>query len=190
MQHSSYQYPPRSHWVLKSPEHMFTLEQMLQTYPDACVIFTHRHPASVICSSLLIFLYAFNIYFPADHDVTKQLAQDCFQKAYEFSRLFVGFRKKHSNPKQFLDLSFDEITQRPLDTMEKIYDHFGKHFTLKHRKLVEEYLQQESREGLSKIPKVKLEDTGFKMEEINEKFAEYLKAYLPASNEKRTKNID
>jgi len=71
--------------------------------------------------------------------------------------------------------------------MEKIHNHIGKHFTLKHRKLVEEYLQQETREGISKTPKVKLSDVGFDMEQINEKFAEYLKAYLPASNEKRAK---
>lgn len=37
-------------WVLKAPEHVFTLETLWDVYPDALVIFVHRDPLKVLPS--------------------------------------------------------------------------------------------------------------------------------------------
>jgi len=95
LQHSSYQYPPRSHWVLKNPYHLYALEQMMTEFPDACVIFTHRHPASAMCSYFLNLHYMYNLYVPADHDIAEQLSHDCLQIIEDALHRFVGFRKKN-----------------------------------------------------------------------------------------------
>jgi len=184
MQHSSYLYPPQSHWIIKTPQHLLSLEQLVNEFPDACVIFTHRHPASVICSYFLLMLYSYNLYVSADHDIAKMLAQDICELFHEMLARFVEFRKKCSNSKQFLDLSFEETIQRPKETLTKIYDHFGKSFSSQHFKLVEEYLKQDSREGKSKIGKVSIQDLGFTMEELSQKFEEYLRTYLPENRRK------
>ncbi len=41
---------PGTHWVLKAPSHLFTLETLLQVYPDARIVLTHRDPLKVLPS--------------------------------------------------------------------------------------------------------------------------------------------
>ena len=41
---------PTQRWVLKSPNHLWCLPTMLETYPDARVIWTHRAPGPVLTS--------------------------------------------------------------------------------------------------------------------------------------------
>ena len=37
-------------WVLKNPSHLFALDALLEVYPDALVIQTHREPRTAIAS--------------------------------------------------------------------------------------------------------------------------------------------
>src|SRR5208283_6204119 len=41
---------PGTHWVLKAPSHLFTLQTLMQVYPDARIIMTHRDPLKVLPS--------------------------------------------------------------------------------------------------------------------------------------------
>lgn len=41
---------PTERWVLKTPNHLWNLEQLLATYPDARIVWTHREPGPVITS--------------------------------------------------------------------------------------------------------------------------------------------
>jgi len=41
---------PDRRWVLKNPSHLFALDALLEVYPDALVIQTHRAPAAAIAS--------------------------------------------------------------------------------------------------------------------------------------------
>ncbi|HCY87660.1 MAG TPA: hypothetical protein DHV36_21175 [Desulfobacteraceae bacterium] len=43
---------PNQHWVLKAPVHLFGLAQLLETYPDARIIFTHRPPLDAMVSGV------------------------------------------------------------------------------------------------------------------------------------------
>lgn len=40
----------RRHWVLKSPDHVFSLDAIRKVYPDARIVFLHRDPVSVVAS--------------------------------------------------------------------------------------------------------------------------------------------
>jgi len=44
-------------WVLKSPQHMEQLVPLLDTFPDATVVLTHRDPVSVIASAITMLAY-------------------------------------------------------------------------------------------------------------------------------------
>ena len=41
---------PGQRWVLKAPGHLLALEALLQVYPDACILLTHRDPLKVLAS--------------------------------------------------------------------------------------------------------------------------------------------
>ena len=42
--------PQRDRWVLKTGAHMWGLEHLLRTYPDARIVFTHRDPVKSVTS--------------------------------------------------------------------------------------------------------------------------------------------
>ena len=39
---------PKGRWIIKSPNHMVDLPDLLETYPDASVVWTHRDPISTM----------------------------------------------------------------------------------------------------------------------------------------------
>lgn len=41
---------PQGRWTIKSPEHLFDLEGLIATYPDACLVWTHRDPVQAFSS--------------------------------------------------------------------------------------------------------------------------------------------
>ena len=41
---------PGAPWVLKSPQHLWTLESLFEVYPDARIIQTHRDPLKIVAS--------------------------------------------------------------------------------------------------------------------------------------------
>jgi hypothetical protein len=48
LQHLQWRHPGR--WVLKYPKHLLSLDALLDTYPDAVLVWTHRDPAVVLPS--------------------------------------------------------------------------------------------------------------------------------------------
>ncbi len=48
---------PAKPWVLKSPQHLEQLPALLQTFPDATIVFTHRDPVAVIQSTVTMLGY-------------------------------------------------------------------------------------------------------------------------------------
>ena len=51
LQHLQSSHPSRQ-WVLKAPDHIFSLDALFQVFPDAVVIQTHRNPFDVLKSSI------------------------------------------------------------------------------------------------------------------------------------------
>ena len=43
---------PNERWVLKAPIHLFGLKPLLETYPDARIVFTHRDPFEAMMSGV------------------------------------------------------------------------------------------------------------------------------------------
>jgi len=41
---------PSRRWVLKSPDHIYSLDKLLRAFPDAVIIQTHRNPVEVVKS--------------------------------------------------------------------------------------------------------------------------------------------
>jgi hypothetical protein len=45
---------PRKHWVLKSPTYLYSIPSLLNIYPDAGIIWTHRDPIKAMSSAINI----------------------------------------------------------------------------------------------------------------------------------------
>jgi hypothetical protein len=109
----------RARWVLKAPGHLFALEALLAEYPDAKIIQTHRDPLRVMASMAshaTVLRQAFS-----DHANPEQIAADWSRRWSRALNAFLAVRDR-SDEGQFLDISYDDIEERPLATVKHIYE--------------------------------------------------------------------
>jgi hypothetical protein len=109
---------PARHWVLKAPGHLFALDALLTEYPDAKIIQTHRDPLRVMASMAshaTVLRQAFS-----DHADPRQIAADWSRRWSDALNSFLAVRDR-SNPGQFLDIAYDDIESRPLESIRRIY---------------------------------------------------------------------
>ncbi|MBJ7337689.1 sulfotransferase [Mycolicibacterium sp.] len=113
-------------WVLKNPSHLFALDALFATYPDALVVQCHR-PAETIMASMCSLAQhtteGWSNVFSGD-----VIGQDSLETWSRGLELFNAERAKH-DPAQFYDLDYFELIKDPLAVVEKIYARFGIDFT-------------------------------------------------------------
>ena len=131
-------------WVLKSPAHLTGLGALLETYPDAGIIQTHRDPLVAMPSlaSLRTVLHgAFsNTVDPLQIglETTSYWAQVLVQ-AIEFRRLHPAAQSR------FHDVYYHDLTRDPIGTVQRIYTYFGLPFTPEAEARMRQYLAQHPR---------------------------------------------
>jgi len=111
-----------SRWVLKAPGHLFALEGLLQRYPDARIIHTHRDPLRVM-ASMASHATVLRRAFSDDTDA-KLIAADWADRWARALDKFLAVRDR-APAAQFLDLHFESIESDPIGTVERVYDFLG-----------------------------------------------------------------
>lgn len=113
---------PERRWVLKYPAHLRELDVLLETYPDACVVQTHRDPVKVlpsICSLVTGWrsLYEGGADAPAIGAWQLELYASMMEKAMTV--------RAQAAPEHFFDFGFRELVADPVAAVARLYDHFG-----------------------------------------------------------------
>ena len=113
-----------SRWVLKCPDHTFSLDAILQTYPDARFIVVHRDPIAVL-SSVAHLTEVLRKPFLKNIDAAEIGAQ-VTSRWTEGANLLLDFdRRPDVAPERKMHLHYHELTGTPLTTIKRIYAHFG-----------------------------------------------------------------
>jgi hypothetical protein len=112
-------------WVLKSPSWLGLLPVLFGEYPDARVVITHRDPLRVLPSVVSI-LYS-TAYVRSDA-VDAETFKGWFSPE-ACSALLEGmsaFRdRRGAAPEQFCDVRYADLMRAPVETLARIYAHFG-----------------------------------------------------------------
>jgi hypothetical protein len=155
-------------WVLKNPSHLFALDALFATYPDALVIQCHR-PAETIMASMCS-LAAHTTAGWSNTYVGAQIGADSMDTWARGLEAFNAERANH-DPAQFLDVDYADFIADPLATVESVYRHFGLPYTDAARAAVAE-VYAASRRG-PRAPKhtYALADYGLTVEAVKERFA-------------------
>lgn len=113
---------PERRWVLKYPAHIRHLDRVLETYPDACFVQTHRDPARVLPSLCSLVTGWRRLYEEeVDADAVGRWQLDMWAELME-----TGIEKRRAaRPEQFYDLHFRDVVGDPVAAVKRIYDHFG-----------------------------------------------------------------
>ncbi len=121
-----WRFPPKP-WRLKSPAHMDSIEALLEVYPDARFVMTHRDIAQVI-PSVVSLLDATSEYLrigPLAHDFAAN------QAAYweRSLRKTLAYRDA-GNDERFYDIGFAEMRPDPIPAVSRLYDWLGEDLTV------------------------------------------------------------
>jgi hypothetical protein len=117
---------PGRHWVLKSPSHLFGLDALMATYPDALVIQTHRDPRTVIASLCSLTRHASTGTSTAF--TPPVIGRDLMDLWARGARTFAEARLHH-DPAQFIDVSYDDFVADAPAVVAGIHDRFGLPFS-------------------------------------------------------------
>lgn len=109
-------------WVLKAPTHMFHLPTLVETYPDAVFIQTHRDPGRIIPSLAKLFgalrcLYSDD---PAKADIASA-AQAQLETWARGLEAMAEFRRRPGMDARFVDVDYKALLDRPLETLQRVY---------------------------------------------------------------------
>jgi len=164
---------PGKRWLCKDASHLFAVDALLEAYPDACIVQTHRDPARVIpsvCSLNRAFRVGTDRAFDAHGHGADQLE---FWARGILGALAV---RRASDPKQFFDLDFREIDADPFGAVQRIYAHFGFELSPEAESAMRRHCHANPR-GKHGTHAYSAEEFGLDGALIRERFADYLEAF-------------
>ena len=165
---------PRQHWLLKAPAHQNHLATLLETYPDARIIQTHRDPIKCMASttSLMGCLYYMRSDLPFDSDAFEDIIKG--EPTAQRLEFVMSQRKSGVIPKdRMCDSRFQDLMDDPIGCVRKIYDHFEMTLSEDAQIRMAEYLANKPKDKFG-VHKYSVDDN-----ELSERafFRKYQKAY-------------
>jgi hypothetical protein len=159
---------PEKRWVLKNPSHLFALDALFATYPDALVVQCHRPAETILASMCSLAQHTTEGWSNTFNGAV--IGEDAIETWSRGLSLFDTERAKHA-PAHFYDLDYFEFIKDPFSVVEAIYRQFGLDYTDAARIAMEE-MHAESKKG-PRAPKhtYSLEDYGLTPEAVKERFA-------------------
>ncbi len=154
-------------WVLKNPSHLFALDALFATYPDALVVQCHR-PAETIMASMCSLAHHTTAGW-SNSFVGAQIGEDAMETWSRGLKRFNDVRAD-LDPAQFCDVDYFDFVKDPVASVEGIYRQFDIDFTDEARTAIERS-HAESQQG-PRAPKhtYSLADYGLTDEQVKERF--------------------
>ncbi|QYY33085.1 sulfotransferase [Cupriavidus pinatubonensis] len=114
--------PAAQRWVLKTPQHLHTLEVLFRVFPGAQVVLTHRDPAQTIPSMASMAHTLWKLYADAPDPVTVGR-----QWSAQMQRAMAhAMAVRESLPaERFLDVRFEDTVQDPFGVVRAVYRFAG-----------------------------------------------------------------
>lgn len=119
---------PDKPWLLKYPVHLKHLKSFLSVYPDACVIWTHRDPASVLSSYTNMNVASRKLTVRPETIDRDDLFHEQLDVWAAGTKRAVEVRARYPEA-QFYDLHFSDFVADPVGSVNHIYRHFDIEWT-------------------------------------------------------------
>jgi Sulfotransferase family len=163
-------------WVLKAPNHLFQLPALLATYPDACLVWTHRTPLDTLASLASLCTELRRVFSDAviPTEVGPELAVTW---AEGVRRAMAALDSGLVSPDRVLHVPYPELIRDPLAVVRRVYDRFDLE------------LSAEAEQRLTQFPKANpkgrfgrhqysLQEFGLDPSREAERFAPYCQRFL------------
>jgi hypothetical protein len=136
---------PAERWVIKSPQHVWFPGPVMDEYPDALVVHTHRDPLRVVCSlaSLIDLLRRL-----ASDDVSiAAVAHEWVEDVAVGLDRAVAARRDGTIPEsQSVDVFFGDFLANPMGVVHEIYERLGIELTAEAERRMRSFLAENPQE--------------------------------------------
>ncbi|MEP2234142.1 MAG: sulfotransferase [Alteripontixanthobacter sp.] len=109
-------------WILKTPQHMLDLSALLEAFPDARLIFTHRDPLKVVGSAASLAWNQTIIY--SDHADADEIGGEWLRKTrLQIERMRAA--RDGIPADRMIDVQYEDMERDWRGTMERVYGFLG-----------------------------------------------------------------
>lgn len=165
-------------WVLKAPHHLHRMALLLDAFPDAQLVQTHRDPATSI-PSIASFIHTLHRIYSTQSDPSVVGADWC---ARMHGGLYATMQLRQQPPHRhrFLDVAFEDTVARPLQVVERIYDFIGWTLDDATRASMATWLEEDNREHARNAGahRYSPEAFGFTTDGLRDRFADYIGRHI------------
>ena len=112
---------PDKQLILKCPDHMWYLDDLLEVFPDACIVWTHRDPSRSIPSYCSLASLNWRLLYGEFE--SKKLGPYIEERFLTGIQRALGTREKLGE-ERFLDVNFVELLEDPVKAVNKITTYF------------------------------------------------------------------
>ena len=165
-------------WVLKAPNHLFQIPTLLRTYPDACLVWTHRTPLDTLASLSSLCTELRRVF--SDEVNPKAIGPELAATWSEGVKRAMAALDSGTIPSgRILHVPYDTLIRDPLATVRKVYDQFGlPGFENAEARLRD--FPMNNPKGRFGRHDYSLEQFGLDMEEERHRFGNYIHRFLEA----------
>ena len=173
---------PRSHWLLKTPMHCLKLDTLLQHYPNAGLIMTHRRLDEVLPSFCSLAWTLASLYLDkedaASQNKVTTLSLQFIDKAIECIMEFRARQKcsLDQSQKNVFDVAYNDLMEQPITTVHRIYDHFGLRWSDEFEAAMRAWLR-DNPQGNQGRHTYNLTKCGLTPEDIKTRYADYVNMF-------------
>jgi hypothetical protein len=167
---------PDKRWLLKNPGHIDNLDLLFASYPDACVVQTHRDPAKAVPSLAALLMQLVGLLEEPD-DLplrARMLGRRETAKWAKAVRNADRVRRDHGD--QVMDVVHADFHADPLAVVRRIYDFAGLELTAPVEAAMRERAQAKP-ELAHGAHRYDLADFGMSAAEVREAFGDYVQRY-------------
>jgi hypothetical protein len=157
------------HWILKTPGHLMWLDALLEVFPDAMLVQTHRNPTEVLASvSSLMCAMRGSVSDAVDpHEVGREQLD-----AWVWGLERTMEVRDRLPADRVVDVRYEDTVHDPVGTTQRIHDHLGLEVTPAVEQAVRSYLADNPRDKHGSH-RYTLEEFGLDADEVDAAFAGY-----------------
>lgn len=160
---------PGGPWVLKTPHHLEHLDALLEVFPDARILQTHRDPTKVLASFCSMMAHSRGVF--SDRVEPREVGRHWFAKARRMIERSTAARDAHGDGR-FLDVRYDRLVADPMAELRRVYEFLGDPLTPSAEAAMRRWLRDNPQHKHGRH-RYRLEDFGLDRGEVGRAFADY-----------------
>ena len=160
-------------WVLKTPGHLMALDAVIETFPGAKIVMTHRDPVSTVPSYCSMMTTLYHMASGVDRE---RIGAFWEKRLAELLDLFMSIRAKAGNA-AFIDVRYTDLTSEPIEQGKRVLSEAGIAITPEIVAGMEDWIEANRREDRAPH-QYALEDFGLTRQQVEQDFATYRAKFL------------